>query len=432
MQENMDMKIIDNLKKYFRNNYESDLATYKNLENTIYSNPSEVTDEIRTEIEMYKIKAQTCIYAYKVIENCKTLEELKQKKEIIENSAFDYGKKYTKALKDMEEGLVTDSTYDMVCDKIKFYLLKDLVSRITEAIFLKEYSLYKLPQSEIENLGKLNKNIYELKLKLVKIPLNKVQEKSTIYEKLDNLIDERKNILIKYVGLEIADKLLNELEEMENNTSKSYDQKPKPSYYLTKEDFKDKLDTLNETIQDLKINRLKSATFYAMHVNDGKFNSVTLSKEILKYSKEREDIIKSVLGEDTPLLLTLKEISNLEGISNKNKKKSSLINDFLSNLSSEKALKECKKAIYDALESIFEVNDKIEIKSFEITYEEYLKKLEEMYNELPKEIEKHMIIQMGRKVKEDDERKKLMQLELTTVFDDYGTILENPLKGMKE
>lgn len=428
MQNKVDARILADLKKLFRTSYENDLSVYKELEKEIKEDPSIVNDEIRTEIEMYKIKAQTGIFVYKLIEKCKTIKQLRKQKKIIENSAFDYGTKYTTALENIKNDLHADKSFDMVCDKIKFHLLKDAVKKITESIVMSENSYYKLPDEVVIELNMINTDIYELKLKIVKTPLEKVDVRNNLYEELDDLLEKRKKIINKFIGIEETDLILAEIENIENETTRSYDKLKKPSYFLTKDTFKSKLNSLNETLEDLKTNRLKSKTFYMLHINDGKHNSIALSKDIISFSQEREDIIKSVLGEDTPLLLTLKEISNLEGSSKRTaKKKTSLLGDLINNLTNDSALKECHKAIISALESVFEINEKIEIKSYEITFEEKKQELEQAYKDLPKEIEKSILIEMGRKVAEKAEIKKLMKLELTTVFDDSGAVLNNPL-----
>ena len=221
-------------------------------------------------------------------------------------------------------------------------------------------------QSKIRELRKANPNNKEdYQKKLNNVILLEEQRQSTVASIIDSS-DE-------------AHFMLGDVQRAEEAALNALGVTRKPPYVLDLKTFKNRLDQLNIMIADLKFNKTKSNTSHMLHKGDNKLDSVTLSRDIVRLTDERKDILISVLGEDSPILKTLNELVAGEGLYNIDggyhafKKQSGDIGDSGRSrevyVQGRNSILEQQMIIEDALRAEFEKRGTIEIKSVSPTYE---------------------------------------------------------------
>ena len=404
---------IRELKTLFLDKYKENYKLYSEkkaefkLGQSTYS--PQIYEQRSLEIGTLEINAQVAMYVYNALHECSSFSDFVKARELFRESVSNFGASYNEAAnlyRKNADSLPTEEinriSTKLYYDKIKFLVLKEAIITVTNTLDSIKgkimsnpiiYTKIDINENIQKYLNALNSGVYSAKLELRKANPN---NKEDYQKKLNNVIlleEQRQSTVASIIdSSDEAHFMLGDVQRAEEAALNALGVTRKPPYVLDLKTFKNRLDQLNIMIADLKFNKTKSNTSHMLHKGDNKLDSVTLSRDIVRLTDERKDILISVLGEDSPILKTLNELVAGEGLYNIDggyhafKKQSGDIGDSGRSrevyVQGRNSILEQQMIIEDALRAEFEKRGTIEIKSVSPTYETEKEKKELAYQKL--------------------------------------------------
>lgn len=433
-----DLSEIRELKALFLNKYKENSKLYKQKKEEFELgqftyNPQTYEQKI-LEIGTLEINAQVAMYVYNAMHDCSSFSDFVRARELMRESVSNFGASYNEATdlyKQKVESLSTEEINNistkLFFNRGRFLALKEAIITVTGTLDSVKGKLMSNPiiytKVDInENLQKylnaLNSNVYSEKLELRKTDPNNKTKYQMHFNNVMVLEEQRESSVASIIdSSDEAHFMLGDVRRAEDAALNALGVTRKPSYVLDLRTFKNRLDQLNIMIADLKFNKAKSNTSHVLHKGDNKFDSVTLSRDIIRLTDERKDILVSVLGENSPILKTLNELVSGEGLYNIDggyhafKKQSGDIGDSGRSrevyVQGRNSILEQQMIIEDALRTEFEKKGTIEIKSVSPTYETEKEKKDLAYQKLFSDIIRY---KKGRVLRDEREAAKGKEL----------------------
>ena len=461
---------IRELKALFLNKYKENSKLYeekkKEFELRKQSYSPQTYEQKLLEIATLEINAQVAMYVYNALYECRVFSDFVKARKLMKESVSNFGASYNEALdiyKGRVESLSTEEINDistkLFFNRGRFLELKGAIITVTEALDSVKGKLMSNPiiytKMDInENIRKyldaLNSNVYSEKLELRKTDPNNKEKYQMHLNNVIVLEEQRESTVASIIdSTDEAHFMLGDVRRAEDSALNALGVTRKPPYTLDLRTFKNRLDQLNIMLADLKFNKAKSNTSHVLHKGDNKFDSVTLSRDIVRLTNERKDILVSVLGENSPVLKTLNELVAGEGLYNIDggyhafKKQSGDIGDSGRSrevyVQGRNSILEQQMIIEEALRTEFEKKGTIEIISISPTYETEKEKKNLAYQKLFSDIIRYKKGRAARDARDaangkellDKNRRNIAQTEESfgkSVKADVGLSLVDPIE----